>query len=290
MPFFVRHGRDIEKEIPSMPGQYHLSVDRLTEAARVAHERGVGAVILFGIPETKDALGTEGYAEDGIVCRAIRSLKDTLPELVVIADVCLCEYTDHGHCGVLQGNDVDNDATLPLLGRTAVAYARAGADIVAPSDMMDGRVGAIRDDLDDAGLEQTAILSYAVKYASAFYGPFRQAAESAPRSGDRRGYQMDPANSREAMREAELDVSEGADMLMVKPALAYLDVLSRMRARFDVPLAAYNVSGEYAMVEAAARSGVIDRKATILEMLTSIRRAGADLILTYWAAEAAEWL
>ncbi len=290
MPLFVRDMPEERRAIASMPGQSQLSLTALVTEARELYRRGVPAIILFGIPEHKDAQGSEGHSPDGIIARAIAAVKDAVPELLVFADVCLCEYTDHGHCGVLVDGDVDNDATLPLLAREAITYARAGADVIAPSDMMDGRVGAIRDALDENGFQDRSIVSYAVKYASAFYGPFRAAAESAPQEGDRRGYQMDPANVREAFREAALDLEEGADVLMVKPALAYLDVLRALRDRFDVPLAAYSVSGEYAMVEAAAAAGHIDRRAVILETLGSVRRAGADILLTYWAGEVAEWL
>ncbi|MFB3909467.1 MAG: porphobilinogen synthase [Candidatus Eisenbacteria bacterium] len=290
LPLFVRHGSGLREPVSSMPGVERLSIDRLVEECSEAQAAGVPAVILFGIPERKDATGTEGYDDEGIVPRAIRALRESLPGLSIWADVCLCEYTDHGHCGVLRDGTVDNDATLDLLARAALAYARAGADVVAPSDMMDGRVGAIRSALDEAGFEQTAICSYAAKYASAYYGPFREAAESTPRSGDRKGYQMDPANAREALREVALDVEEGADIVMVKPALAYLDVILRVRSEFDLPVAAYNVSGEYAMLCAAAERGWIDRRAAALETLTAIRRAGADLILTYFAKEAARWL
>jgi porphobilinogen synthase len=289
-PLFVVHGQDVREEIPSMPGQYHLSLDQLPAEAEELRALGIGAVLLFGLPATKDDVGSEAYADDGIVQRAVRTLKQATPDLVVITDVCLCEYTAHGHCGVVVDGEVDNDHTLELLARTAVSHARAGADVVAPSDMMDGRVGAIRAALDEAGFAQTAVLSYAAKYASAFYGPFREAAESAPQFGDRRGYQMDPPNAREALREIEADIAEGADIVMVKPALAYLDVLARARQRFDHPLAAYNVSGEYAMVQAAARNGWLDGRRVALEVLTAIKRAGADLIITYHAKEAARWL
>ena len=289
-PLFVVHGRDAREEIPSMPGQYHLSLDRLAAEAEELRALGVPAVLLFGLPASKDDIGSEAYAEDGIVQQAVRALKQADPELVVITDVCLCEYTSHGHCGVIVDGEVDNDSSLELLARTAVSHARAGADVVAPSDMMDGRVAAIRSALDDAGSVNTAIMAYAAKYASAFYGPFREAAESTPQFGDRRGYQMDPPNAREALAEIAADVAEGADIVMVKPALAYLDVLSQARARFDLPLAAYNVSGEYAMVQAAARNGWIDGQRVALEVLTSIKRAGADIIITYHAKEAARWL
>ncbi len=289
-PLFVVHGRDAREEIPSMPGQYHLSLDRLAAEAEELRALGVPAVLLFGLPAAKDDIGSEAYADDGIVQQAVRALKQTDPELVVITDVCLCEYTSHGHCGVIVDGEVDNDSSLELLARTAVSHARAGADVIAPSDMMDGRVAAIRSALDDAGSVNTAIMAYAAKYASAFYGPFREAAESTPQFGDRRGYQMDPPNAREALAEIAADVAEGADIVMVKPALAYLDVLSQARARFDLPLAAYNVSGEYAMVQAAARNGWIDGRRVALEVLTSIKRAGADIIITYHAKEAARWV
>jgi porphobilinogen synthase len=289
-PLFAVHGRGVREEIPSMPGQYHLSVDRLEAEADELRALGVRAVLLFGLPAAKDAEGSEAYAEDGIVQQAVRALKSADPDLVVITDVCLCEYTSHGHCGIVVDGEVDNDSSLELLARTAVSHARAGAGLVAPSDMLDGRVAAIRSALDEAGFAHTPILSYAAKYASAFYGPFREAAESTPQFGDRRGYQMDPANAREALREIEADIAEGADIVMVKPAIAYLDVLSQARQRFDVPLAAYNVSGEYAMVHAAARNGWLDLRATALEVLTSIKRAGADVIITYHAKEAARWL
>jgi porphobilinogen synthase len=290
-PLFVVEGKGVRRPISSMPGVFNLSVDALLTEVGEAVAVGVPSVILFGIPDVKDARGSQAYAEDGIVQRALRALKDTFPKLQLIADVCLCEYTDHGHCGLLDRHgEVLNDASLPLLSQMAVSCAQAGADIIAPSDMMDGRVGAIRQALDSQGFEQTPILSYAAKYASAFYGPFREAAQSAPRSGDRKGYQMDPANVREALREVELDVAEGADMIMVKPALAYLDVIRAVRERVELPIAAYNVSGEYAMIEAAARNGWIDRDRAMMECLTSIRRAGADLILTYFAKDAARLL
>ncbi len=289
-PLFVRHGSGVREEIASMPGQYHLSVDQLAAEAEELRELGIPAVLLFGLPAAKDEAGSEAYADDGIVQRAVRALKAAAPELAVITDVCLCEYTSHGHCGLVVDGEVDNDATLELLARTAVSHARAGADMVAPSDMMDGRVAAIRRALDEGGFAQTPILAYAAKYASAFYGPFREAAESAPAFGDRRGYQMDPPNVREALREMEADLEEGADIVMVKPALAYLDVLARARQRFDAPLAAYNVSGEYAMVKAAAAQGWLDGQRVTLEILTAIKRAGADIIITYHAKEAARWL
>jgi porphobilinogen synthase len=289
-PLFVRHGSGVREEIASMPGQYHLSVDQLAAEAEELGELGILAVLLFGLPAAKDEVGSEAYADDGIVQRAVRALKAAAPELAVITDVCLCEYTSHGHCGLVVDGEVDNDATLELLARTALSHASAGADMVAPSDMMDGRVAAIRRALDDGGFAQTPILAYAAKYASAFYGPFREAAESAPAFGDRRGYQMDPPNVREALREMEADLQEGADILMVKPALAYLDVLARARQRFEAPLAAYNVSGEYAMVKAAAAQAWLDGQQVALEILTAIKRAGADIIITYHAKEAARWL
>jgi len=284
-PLFVCHGANVRRAIGSMPGHAQLSVDEAVREAEMLASRGVGGVILFGIPAKKDPEGHEGYDPDGIVPRALRALKQAVPDLLLWADVCMCEYTDHGHCGVLAGDEVDNDRTLPLLARAAVVYAQAGADIVAPSDMMDGRVGAIRGALDKAGLAATPIVSYAAKYASAFYGPFREAAESAPQFGDRRGYQMDPANVREALREVRLDVEEGADIVMVKPALPYLDVIRAVAESFDRPVAAYNVSGEYAMVKAAAAKGWVDEDRMMREILTSIRRAGADVILTYHAKD-----
>ncbi len=289
-PLFVVEGRGVRRPIPSMPGIDNLSVDLAVEEAKRARAVGVPSVILFGIPGHKDPRGTGAWAEDGIVQKALRAMKESVPELQLIADVCLCEYTDHGHCGVIHGGDVDNDQSLPLLAQMAVSCAKAGADIVAPSDMMDGRVAAIRTALDGAGLARTPILSYAAKYASGFYGPFREAAQSTPQFGDRRGYQMDPGNAREALKETALDLEEGADLVMVKPALSYLDIITRVKERFDVPVAAYNVSGEYSMIEYAARAGVIDRQRVILETLTSIKRAGADLILTYHAVEAASWV
>ncbi|MBW1733962.1 MAG: porphobilinogen synthase [Deltaproteobacteria bacterium] len=286
-PLFVRHGRDVKEPIASMPGQYHFSVDTLVEEAGELWSLGVPAVILFGLPDEKDPTGSRSWARDGIVQRGVAAIKERLPEMVVMTDVCLCEYTDHGHCGVIRNGTVDNDATLELLARQAVSHVGAGADLVAPSDMMDGRVAAIREALDQEGFQDTGILSYAVKYASAFYGPFRDAADSAPQFGDRTAYQMDPANALEALKEAELDMEEGADMIMVKPAMPYLDIISRVREITLIPLAAYNVSGEYAMVRAAAERGWIDGERVMMEMLTCIKRAGADLILTYFAKEAA---
>ncbi|MEW6113670.1 MAG: porphobilinogen synthase [Thermodesulfobacteriota bacterium] len=286
LPFFVRSGNGVKKPIMSMPGHFQLSPDALLTELEEPIARGIPAILLFGIPDKKDPVGSEAYAKDGIIQKTIAKVKKAHPDLVVITDVCLCEYTDHGHCGVIQDGDVDNDATLELLARMAVSHARAGADIVAPSDMMDGRVGAIREALDEAGLDHTPIMAYAAKYASAFYGPFRDAAESPPQFGDRRSYQMDPANSDEALREVGLDVEEGADIIMVKPALPYLDVIWRVRNAFDLPLAAYNVSGEFAMIKAAAQNGWVDGELCMMEALTAIRRAGADLIISYHALEA----
>jgi porphobilinogen synthase len=291
-PLFVVPGHDVRRRVSSMPGIDQLSVDTLAAEARELGSLAIKAVLLFGIPSEKDPLGLESHAEDGIVQQAIRALKDASPELVVMTDVCLCEYTDHGHCGVLGADGyLLNDETLEILGRIAVSHGEAGADVVGPSGMIDGMVGAIRVALDSEGLERVAILSYAVKYASAFYGPFRDAAEGAPRFGDRKSHQMDPGNAREALREAALDVEQGADALMVKPALGYLDVVRRVRERFpELPLAAYNVSGEYAMAKAAAANGWLDERAVVLEVLTGIRRAGADLVITYHAKDAAAWL
>jgi porphobilinogen synthase len=289
-PLFVVEGRDVRRPISSMPGVFNLSLEHAVAEAKRAYALGVPSVILFGIPDRKDARGSEGYAREGIVQRAIRAIKEAVPELQVIADVCLCEYTDHGHCGVIEGGHVANDVTLPLLAQMAVTCAQAGADIIAPSDMMDGRVSALRQALDEAKLAEVPILSYAAKYASGFYGPFREAAQSTPQFGDRRGYQMDPGNAREALKEVALDLEEGADFIMVKPALSYLDIIHRVKERFDVPVAAYNVSGEYAMVKAAAQNGWVDGDRVMMEVLTSIKRAGADLILTYHALEAAKLL
>ena len=286
-PYFVYPGRGVKKPVNAMPGVAQMSVDNVVAAARETLAAGVPAVILFGIPAHKDAIGTEAWNDNGEVQRAIREIKDAAPGLVVITDVCMCEYTDHGHCGVVRDNDVDNDATLELLVREALSHARAGADIVAPSDMMDGRVGAIRTALNDEGFDEVAIMAYSAKFASAFYGPFREAAESAPQFGDRRSYQMDPPNGDEAMREVALDLEEGADIVMVKPALSYLDLIYRVKHEFNVPVAAYNVSGEYSMIRAAGLNGWLDEERTIMEVLTSIRRAGADLILTYFASEVA---
>ena len=290
-PLFVVPGRGVRVPIDPMPGQAQISIDHLLEEAAEAHGLGIPAVLLFGIPSHKDAAGAGAYEEGGVIQEAVAALKSALPELAVVTDVCLCEYTDHGHCGVLlDDGTVDNDATLPLLARTAVSHATAGADIVAPSAMMDGQVAALREGLDAAGFADTPIMAYASKVASAFYGPFRAAAGSSPRSGDRRSYQMDGANGREAMRELAQDAAEGADILMVKPALAYLDVLKEARERFDLPLAAYNVSGEYVMLKAAAANGWLDERAAMLEVLTSLKRAGADLIITYFAKDAARAL
>ena len=289
-PMFVVHGNDTATEISAMPGCYQYSVDRLVTAAKELATLGIPGTILFGIPASKDPLGTEAYAQDGIIQQAVRAIKDTVPDLLVITDVCLCEYTDHGHCGVIEASEVQNDPTLELLVKESLSHARAGADVIAPSDMMDGRVGAIRDALDENGYESIPIMAYAAKYASAFYGPFREAAESTPQFGDRRSYQMDPANAEEALREVALDIQEGADILMVKPALAYLDVIHRVKTEFQVPVAAYNVSGEYAMIKAAAQNGWIDEARVALEALTSIKRAGADMILTYFAKSVAEWI
>jgi len=293
-PLFVDERLREPRPISAMPGQFQWPVHAMAQQAERVAQAGVSAVLLFGLPETKDAQGSSGWRAEGGVQQAIRAMKDAVPELVVMTDVCLCEYTSHGHCGVLQsgpnGVTVANDATLPLLARTALSHAEAGADVVAPSDMMDGRVGAIRSALDEAGFTDTAIMAYSAKYASAFYGPFREAAESAPQEGDRRSYQMDPANGREALREVELDIAEGADIIMVKPATLYLDVLARVRERVSLPLAAYHVSGEYAMLKAAAERGWLDERRATLEALTGIARAGADLIITYYALDAAAWL
>jgi porphobilinogen synthase len=288
---FVAHGVDRREPIPSMPGIDHLSIDHAVEEARSAQELGIPAVLLFGLPAAKDEEGSGAWDDEGIVQLATRAIKEALPELIVITDLCLCEYTSHGHCGVVRTDGtVDNDATLHLLARTAVSQARAGADIIAPSDMMDGRIGVIRHALDDEDLVDTPILAYSAKFASAFYGPFREAADSAPAFGDRRSYQLDPANGHEAIREARLDVDEGADILMVKPALPYLDLVRRIKDETGMPLAAYNVSGEYAMLKAAAAAGYMDEQAAVLEALTSIRRAGADIVITYHAKDAARWL
>jgi porphobilinogen synthase len=290
MPLFVCPGEGVVRPIDGLPGIAQRSIDELVGEAGVLSSLGVPAVLLFGIPEEKDDEGSGAYDDDGIVQRALRELKSAFPELVLATDVCLCEYTAHGHCGVIQDGEVDNDASLDLLARTAVSHAEAGADAICPSDMMDGRVGALRSGLDDAGHERIPIVSYAAKYASAFYGPFREAAESTPSFGDRRGYQLEPANVREALRECELDVSEGADALIVKPALPYLDVLRAVRDRFDLPVGAYNVSGEYAMLKAAAGAGWLEERQAALESLTAIKRAGADFVVSYWTKELAEWL
>ncbi|MBI2864507.1 MAG: porphobilinogen synthase [Chloroflexi bacterium] len=289
-PLFVMHGRDVKREIASMPGNYQWSLDLLPAEIEEIAKLGIPAVLLFGLPVAKDEVGSEAYDDHGIVQEAVRVIKKAVPEMLVVTDVCLCEYTSHGHCGVIKNGTVDNDPSLDLLARTALAHARAGADIVAPSDMMDGRVAAIRRVLDESGLAGTPIMAYSAKYASGFYGPFREAAESAPQFGDRRAYQMDPPNVREAIREVELDVLEGADIVMVKPALAYLDVIKEVRQRFDLPVAAYNVSGEFSMVKAAARLGWIDEKRIAQEILTGIKRAGADIIITYHAKDIAKWL
>jgi porphobilinogen synthase len=289
-PLFVRPGRAVREPISSLPGQVRLSVDELPREADVLAALGIRAVLLFGIPEDKDPEGRGAYDDDGIVQRAVRALARSHPDLLLITDVCLCEYTSHGHCGVLRGEEVDNDATLTLLAKTAVSQAAAGAGMVAPSAMMDGQVAAIRGALDEAGYPQTAVMGYSAKFASVFYGPFRDAAGSAPQFGDRRGYQMDPPNAREALREIALDLEEGADVVMVKPALAYLDVIRAARSTVPVPLAAYNVSGEYAMVKAAAQAGWLDERGAVLEILTALHRAGADLLITYHAKEAAAWL
>jgi porphobilinogen synthase len=290
LPLFACPGRRVERPVSSMPGVAQLSVDLLVEKAKGVRDLGIPAVILFGIPEEKDEAGSDAYSADGIVQQAVRALKEEVDGLTVITDVCLCEYTDHGHCGVIVDGDVDNDATLDLLAKEAVSHAEAGADMVAPSDMMDGRVGSIREALDDEGFSHVPIMAYSAKFASGFYGPFREAAESTPQFGDRRSYQMDPANADEAVREAGLDVDEGADIVMVKPALAYLDLIWRVKEAYGYPVAAYNVSGEYAMIKAAARNGWLDEERVMMETLTSIRRAGADLIITYFAEDAARKL
>jgi porphobilinogen synthase len=289
-PLFVVHGRGVREPIGSMPGQSRLSVDELVKECKDVAGMGIPAVLLFGLPADKDPRGSEAYADDGIVQQAVRAVKDTVPDLLVVTDVCLCEYTSHGHCGIVEDGTVRNDPTVELLARTAVSHAEAGADLIAPSDMMDGRVGAIREALDEAAFVDTPIMAYSAKYASAFYGPFREAADSAPQFGDRRGYQMDPANGQEALREIALDLDEGADIVMVKPALPYLDVIARARMEFAVPLAAYSVSGEYAMIRAAGQLGWLDEERAMMEALTSIRRAGADIVITYFAREAARLL
>jgi porphobilinogen synthase len=289
-PFFVVPGKSVKKPIASMPGNFQLSVDHLVKEVKATKDLGIPAVLLFGIPEKKDELATGAFVKDGIVQTAVKAIKDKVPDILVITDVCLCEYTSHGHCGMLDGHDVDNDATLEVLGETAVSHGRAGADMVAPSAMMDGQVMAIREALDEADLDRIPIMAYSAKYASCFYGPFREAAESAPQFGDRKAYQMDPANGDEAIREMTLDVEEGADLLMVKPALPYLDVICRARQEFDLPIAAYNVSGEFAMIKAAANLGWLDGERAMMEALLSIRRAGADILITYFAREAARLL
>jgi porphobilinogen synthase len=290
-PLFATEGNAVREAVSSLPGVFRLSVDEIVREAAGAFAQGIPGVLLFGIPATKDAEGSEAWAASGIVPRAVRAIKRELPEMLVVTDVCLCEYTDHGHCGLVEGGHICNDATLELLSRTAVSHAEAGADIIAPSDMMDGRIGAIRQALDEAGFaERSAILAYSVKYASAYYGPFREAAGSAPQFGDRRTYQMDASNRREALRELELDIAEGADMVMVKPALAYMDIIREVRDACNLPVAAYNVSGEYAMVKAAAQNGWINERRVVLETLTGMKRAGADIILTYHARDAARWL
>ena len=289
-PLFVCHGTGVRREIASMPGNYHLSVDQLVNECKDVAELGIPAVLLFGLPKAKDSVGSEAISDEGIVQQAASAIKGAVPELTVITDVCFCEYTDHGHCGVIKDGGVDNDATLELLTLQAVSHAKAGADVIAPSDMMDGRIAAIRSALDSAGFADTPIMSYAAKYSSAFYGPFREAADSAPQFGDRRAYQMDPRNGREAIREVALDIEEGADIVMVKPALSYLDIIHRIRSSFDVPVAAYNVSGEYSCVQAAAERGWVDGERIMMEILYSIKRAGADIIITYHAKDAARIL
>jgi porphobilinogen synthase len=289
-PAFVIHGRGMREPIASMPGQSRLSIDELLKEAKDVAAMGIPALLLFGLPAHKDPRGSEAYADDGIVQQAVRAVKDTVPDLLVVTDVCLCQYTSHGHCGIVENGTVRNDPSLELLARVAVSHAEAGADVVAPSDMMDGRVAAIREALDEADYAETPIMAYSAKYASAFYGPFREAAESAPQFGDRRAYQMDPANAAEAMREIALDLDEGADIIMVKPALPYLDVISRARSEFGVPLAAYSVSGEYAMIKAAGQLGWLDEELAMMEAVTAIRRAGADIVITYFAKEVARRL
>jgi porphobilinogen synthase len=289
-PMFSAFGSGIKKEISSMPGIYQQSIEHIVEEAREVKALGIPAVLLFGIPETKDAVGSDAYSETGIIQETIRAIKREVPGLVVITDVCMCEYTDHGHCGIIVDGDVDNDSTLELLAREALSHARAGADMVAPSDMMDGRVATIREALDENGFDKVPVMSYAVKYASGYYGPFREAAESTPQFGDRRSYQMDPANRREALREAASDIDEGADIIMVKPGLPYLDILRDLRNEFNMPLAVYNVSGEYSMVKAAAAQGWIDEERVVLETMTAFKRAGADIIITYHAKDVAGWL
>lgn len=289
-PLFVTFGRDIRKPVQSMPGIYNLSCDMLLEEVKKAVELNVPAVLLFGIPEKKDPVGSGAYDDNGVIQNAVRAIKEKYPELLVITDVCLCEYTDHGHCGIIEDNEVLNDPSLQLLAKTAVSHARAGADIVAPSDMMDGRVAAIRDRLDKQGYQHIPVMSYSVKYASNYYGPFRDAAGSAPQFGDRRSYQMDPPNAIEALRETAMDIQEGADIIMVKPALAYMDIIKLIKEKFNYPLAAYSVSGEYAMIKAAANLGWLDERGVVMETLTGMKRAGADIIITYHALDAARWL
>ena len=289
-PMFAVSGKSVKKPINSMPGQFQLSVDYIAKEAQKAHELGIPALLLFGIPEKKDEMATGAFAKDGIVQQAVKRIKNEVPDILVITDVCLCEYTNHGHCGMLEKDCVQNDTTLEVLAETAISQANAGADMVAPSAMMDGQIAAIREALDENSFEYIPIMAYSAKYASSFYGPFREAAESAPKSGDRKAYQMDPANSDEAIREIGLDVSEGADIIMVKPALAYLDIISRAKQEFDLPLAAYNVSGEYSMIKAAAQLGWLDEEKAMVESLTAIKRAGADIIITYWAPQAAKLL
>ena len=290
LPLFAIGGKDTRNPISSMPGHFQLSVDNLLKTAKEAYDLGIPAIVLFGVPDRKDSLGTQAYAQDGIVQKATRAVKDKFPELVVITDVCLCQYTDHGHCGVVEGDTIDNDASLDLIARTALSHAKAGADMVAPSDMMDGRVGEMREILDENNFSRIPIMSYAAKYCSAYYGPFRSAADSAPKFGDRRTYQMDPANALEAIREVTMDIEEGADIIMVKPALAYLDIICRVREEIDLPVAAYSVSGEFSMIKAAEKMGWIDGPRVMMETLTAIKRAGADLILTYFAIDAAKKL
>ena len=289
-PLFIVEGEDIKREIPSMPGVYHLSIDRFLQELREVQKLGIPGVLLFGVPDSKDEMGTGAYSEDGIIQRALREAKKSFPELLLIADVCLCEYTSHGHCGMIENGRVLNDESVELIAKSALSYAQAGADIIAPSDMMDGRIGAIRSLLDANGFEDKAIMAYSAKYSSAFYGPFRDAAHSKPAFGDRKTYQMDYANIKEAVREVELDIAEGADIVMVKPAMAYLDVINEISSRFDLPVAAYHVSGEYSMIKAAANNGWINEKAAVMESVTAIRRAGAKIIITYYAKQLAQWL
>jgi len=290
MPLFVTEGKNVRNPIGSMPGNFQLSIDLLVKEIKNIHGLGIPAIILFGIPEHKDAIGSDAMSHEGIIQRAVREIKQAVPDMYVITDVCFCEYTDHGHCGVIKNGEVDNDSTLEMLGKQVISHAKAGADMVAPTGMMDGVIGAIREALDNDGFSNIPIMSYAAKYASAFYGPFREAAESTPQFGDRRAYQMDPPNAREALYEVELDINEGADIIMVKPALPYLDIIRRIKDQINLPVAAYNVSGEFSMVKAAGQLGWIDEKKVTLEMLTSIKRAGADMILTYFAPDVAKWL